>query len=66
MMENNVECPRCGDEFNALEAARRTSRAHPHYGATWTECHRAVDPAPDPDDVSIEYNRDGSSEVTTE
>lgn len=66
MTEHGVECPLCGESFDALEAAHRTSTACPHCGATWTECHRAVDPDLEPEDVSIEYTHDGSSEVVAE
>lgn len=57
--ETRVECPNCGEEFDAVAAARRRGEACPHCKASWKALHAQVAPDNDPADAEIEYPFDG-------
>lgn len=61
-----VDCPLCGEAFDASEAAVRRSHACPHCGASWQDCHRAVAPQPDPTEATVQYPIDEPAGVETE
>lgn len=63
-MTNLVECPNCGEEFDAVAASRRINPACPHCRKTWGELHALADPEyVAPEDAEIHYPVDGAAGV---
>lgn len=65
MSDNMVVCPieGCDNEFDAVRASSRINPACLACGATWGDCHAAVESQPDPGAVEIRRNADGTTEL---
>lgn len=64
-MAGTVACPSCESEIDAVSAAKRINPACRTCGATWGDLHDIAsgDDQPDPDNVEISRNHDGTVEV---